>query len=62
LADVFSGRDSWRHAVDAGAIRVDGLPRLVRAVPRWFVWSPFAPDVRAAVRRQTRPEPALSPS
>ena len=62
LADVFSGRDSWRRAVDSGAIRVDGPPRLARAVPRWFVWSPFAPDVRAAVRRQTRPAPAISAS
>lgn len=51
LADVFSGRESWARAVDSGAIRVDGPPRLVKALPRWFVWSPFAPDVRMAMRR-----------
>ena len=54
LADVFSGRDTWRRAVDSGAICVDGPPRLARALPRWFVWSPFAPDVNARVRSNRR--------
>lgn len=51
LADVFSGRDTWRCATEDGRIAVDGAPRLARALPRWFTWSPFAPDVRAAVGR-----------
>lgn len=58
LADVFSGRDSWRRAVESGDIRVAGAPRLAAAIPRWFTWSPFAPDVRSAAGRQ--PGPALS--
>jgi DNA-binding HxlR family transcriptional regulator len=44
---VFAGLDSWADAVSAGRIRIDGLPSLVRAFPRWFLWSPFAPAVRA---------------
>lgn len=52
LADVFSGRDTWRRAVGDGAIVVDGPPRLTKALPRWFLWSPFAPDMQTAVRRR----------
>jgi len=42
LAEVFSGRVAWAEAVAAGTVRVDGAPRLVKALPRWFLWSPFA--------------------
>jgi DNA-binding HxlR family transcriptional regulator len=52
LADVFSGRDTWRRAVDSGDIGVEGPPQLARALPRWFMWSPFAPDVRDRMRRR----------
>jgi DNA-binding HxlR family transcriptional regulator len=41
LAEVFSGRVTWAEAVDAGTVRVDGAPRLAKALPRWFLWSPF---------------------
>jgi DNA-binding HxlR family transcriptional regulator len=54
LADVFSGRESWSRAIDAGTIKVEGPPLLTRALPRWFTWSPFAPDVRQAVRKESR--------
>jgi DNA-binding HxlR family transcriptional regulator len=47
LAAVFSGVDSWNRAVDDGDIEVRGTPRLRRALHRWFLWSPFAPDARA---------------
>jgi DNA-binding HxlR family transcriptional regulator len=47
LMRVFSGITSYRDAVAAGAVTVAGLPRLTRALPRWFAWSPFAPAVRA---------------
>jgi DNA-binding HxlR family transcriptional regulator len=50
LADVFSGVDSWPHAVDAGAIAVQGPPRVLRALPRWFLWSPFAAFAANAAR------------
>jgi len=54
LADVFSGRESWNRAVDVGTITLEGAPRLTRALPRWFLWSPFAPDVRQAARKAAR--------
>ena len=41
------------------AIRVDGPPRLVRALPRWFLWSPFA-DVTQAKLQQHVEEPAVT--
>lgn len=47
LGEVFMGLERWDRAVAVGAIRVDGPPRLVRALPRWFSWSPFAPEVGA---------------
>jgi DNA-binding HxlR family transcriptional regulator len=51
LSGVFSGVDSWPHEVAAGTIAVDGPPRLVRALPRWFMWSPFRTDMRTADER-----------
>jgi DNA-binding HxlR family transcriptional regulator len=53
LAAVFSGTDSWPHAVATGTIVVEGTPAVVRQLPRWFLWSPFADDVRA------RPTPSI---
>lgn len=49
LADVFSGFDTWARAVNTEVIRVAGPSKLVRSLPRWFLWSPFATDVRAVV-------------
>jgi hypothetical protein len=46
LAMVFNGVESWHRAVAAGTIAVAGLPRLVRALPTWFAWSPFADATR----------------
>ena len=48
LSEVFSGRESWHRALSAGDIEVSGLPRLTRALPTWFAWSPFAPEMRLA--------------
>jgi DNA-binding HxlR family transcriptional regulator len=42
FADVFNGVQPWSRAVSSGALRVDGPPRLARALPRWFLGSPFA--------------------
>jgi DNA-binding HxlR family transcriptional regulator len=41
LAEVFQGFDRWDRAVADGRIDVAGPPRLVRDLPRWFLWSPF---------------------
>lgn len=42
---VFSGITTFAEATKAGTITVTGPPRLVRSLPTWFVWSPFAPAV-----------------
>jgi hypothetical protein len=55
LAEVFSGFDTWSNAVDTGAIHIGGLPALVRAFPRWFLWSPFV-DVTRAMVLASRPD------
>ena len=47
LAEVFQGYETWARATASGAIAVDGPPSLVRALPRWFLWSPFADATRA---------------
>jgi DNA-binding HxlR family transcriptional regulator len=47
LAEVFQGYTTWADAVRRDAVRVDGPPRLVRALPGWFLWSPFADVTRA---------------
>lgn len=46
LMRVFSGITSFRAALEQGDLAVDGPPRLTRALPTWFAWSPFAPAVR----------------
>ena len=55
LAEVFQGFDTWNRAVATGAITLEGPPRLIRAFPRWFEWSPFAPDTLARTRLGTDP-------
>ena len=46
LARVFGGTERWSDAVTSGAIQVAGPPSLVRALPKWFAWSPFAEMAR----------------
>jgi DNA-binding HxlR family transcriptional regulator len=46
LARVFSGAERWSTAVAAGSIDVAGPPALARKLPGWFLWSPWADDVR----------------
>lgn len=41
LAEVFAGTVEWQRAVARQRIAVEGPPHLVRALPRWFLWSPF---------------------
>jgi DNA-binding HxlR family transcriptional regulator len=51
LHNVFAGRIAMRAALREGALRIDGEPDLVRSFPRWFGFSPFAEETRAALRR-----------
>ena len=51
LSEVFNGYTHWVHAVEAGAIDISGPPRLVKAFPTWFLWSPFADAVRDQLAR-----------
>ncbi len=46
LMRVFSGITSFAQALDNETISLVGPPRLTRALPTWFAWSPFAPAVR----------------
>lgn len=46
LMRVFSGIITYREALAHGVLELSGPPRLTRAFPRWFAWSPFAPAVR----------------
>lgn len=45
---VWLGRVEYRTAIAEGNLSVSGIPRLTRAFPRWFTWSPAAAAVRAA--------------
>lgn len=47
MTRVFAGIDTLDEARQRGAVRLEGPPRLIRAFPHWFLWSPFAPAVRA---------------
>jgi DNA-binding HxlR family transcriptional regulator len=49
LYDVYLGRQSLHRAMAAGLVAVDGQATMVRAFPRWFTWSQFAPVVREAL-------------
>jgi DNA-binding HxlR family transcriptional regulator len=49
LMRVFSGIVSLAQATADGTIALTGSPRLLRALPTWFLWSPFAPAVRERI-------------
>lgn len=49
---LWVGRISYQEAIREYGVRVDGIPRLVRAFPHWFAWSLAAPEVRAGLKRQ----------
>jgi hypothetical protein len=53
LADVFQGYTTWADAV--AAIHAVGSPALVKSLPRWFRWSPFADLTRARASRSVPP-------
>jgi DNA-binding HxlR family transcriptional regulator len=51
LAGIFSGIETWEHAVAEGTLTVAGPPRLTRALPKWFLWGFFVQEMREAHER-----------
>lgn len=51
FSDVFQGYCTWQEAVADGRIEVGGPPRLAAAIPRWFLWSPWAGVTRERADR-----------
>ena len=49
---VWFGEIPYDAALGCGAVVVEGLPRLSRQLPQWFMWSPMSPFVRE--REQSR--------
>ncbi|MEJ7721377.1 MAG: winged helix-turn-helix transcriptional regulator [Ilumatobacteraceae bacterium] len=64
FGQIFAGVESWRSAIERGAVRIDGPPRFAQAIPRWFLTSPFADSMAEMARRYGLPgvddEPADS--
>lgn len=50
LHRIWLGRTTIVEAMRAGTLEIEGPPALVRAFPRWFSFSPFAPTVGRAVK------------
>lgn len=59
LMRVFSGITTLPQATAAGTVTVSGHRRLVKALPTWFLWSPFAPAVRARANPTSTDPPGL---
>ena len=57
FGQVFAGRRRWHEAVGSGDIVVSGPPRLMRALPTWFTWSPWADLTEERATRPPRPAP-----
>jgi DNA-binding HxlR family transcriptional regulator len=57
LMRVFLGRTTLGQAMADGHVQVDGPPALVRALPGWFSWSPYAAEVARLQRPGTTPVP-----
>lgn len=51
FSEVFNGLRDWSASTKAGDIEVEGPPRLARALPTWFLWSPFAEASRERAAR-----------
>ena len=49
---VWLGRIAYEDALDTQKVRLDGLPKLTRGFPTWFMWSAAA-EVVASVHRPT---------
>jgi DNA-binding HxlR family transcriptional regulator len=55
LYEVYLGRTSLSQARRTGSVHVEGPTTLIRALPRWFTWSKFAPAVRSTFGHGRRP-------
>jgi DNA-binding HxlR family transcriptional regulator len=53
LYRVWAGLIDYQAAVGRGEVALEGPPALVRAFPRWFMWSPLV-DIARACRERTR--------
>ena len=62
LAEVFQGYSTWSRSVADGDISIDGPPRLTRAFPRWFEWSPFIDATRTRMGLEADPINTLRPA
>lgn len=58
LYRVYMGRLALQEAIGRGEVRVDGPPRLVRAMPGWFGESRYAAAVRNGLRLRAMSLPA----
>jgi DNA-binding HxlR family transcriptional regulator len=56
LYRVYLGKMTLAGAIQAGKLSLAGSTRMVRAFPRWFRWSSFAPAIRAAAARDASGE------
>jgi len=62
LYSVFSGRASLAEALHSEQVRLEGRPADLRAFPQWFIWSPMADAVRAAMADRQREGVAIKSS
>jgi DNA-binding HxlR family transcriptional regulator len=46
LGEVFAGARTWQQALRSGELDVTGPSHLVKALPTWFLWSPWAEATR----------------
>ncbi len=53
LYRVWAGLMDYQVAVGRGEVALQGPPALVRAFPRWFMWSPLV-DIARACRKRRR--------
>lgn len=58
LYRLWMGRTTIPQAVGAGTLEIEGPRPLVRAFPRWFSFSPFAPAMQKAVMAESLSVPA----
>lgn len=47
LYQLVVGKQSLKQAMDEGSVRVEGPPRLIRSLPRWFLLRASGPPVTA---------------
>jgi DNA-binding HxlR family transcriptional regulator len=52
FSDIFNGPLTWIEAVRSGAVEVEGPSKLVRELPSWFLWSPWAEVTRERKARE----------